>query len=424
VTSALVAASLLAACGGGSSADTDDQGTDVPHGTITHLTHVDPSTFDDFVAKFKEKYPEVEDVKIERLTDYATEAKTRMSTDDYGDVLGIPAGTNNDQLPDFFEPLGTREELSKTYRWLTKTYDGQVYGIADLGNAQGFLYNKKVWANAGITEFPTTPEEFLDDLQRIKDTQPDVIPFCTNYKDGWVIGAWEGYRGSVSHDPDYVNKLPEMDAPWSDGHDHEVMDGLLYDIVARGLIEPDPTTATYDETKIKIGAGEIATMGVGSWAVARAGKDIAKAGLDPDDLGYMPFPAQVDGTFYTVTGPDVTLAINKHSQNKVTARAWLDFLEEEGLSAAMGGLSPRLDGPVPEQLKDFADQVALFELAPAPVGKESLVNDISTASGIVLNDGKYRQQIIDDARSGARTKQQVFDDLNAAWAKGRAEVLG
>ena len=56
---------------------------------------------------------------------------------------------------------------------------------------------------------------------------------------------------------------------------------------------------------------------------------------------------------------------------------------------------------------------------PAPEGKESLFADIDTASGIVTTDPKFRQKIIDDARSGARTKQQIFDDLNAQWAEGR-----
>ncbi|WP_157988101.1 ABC transporter substrate-binding protein [Jiangella endophytica] len=419
---------LLAACGGGddsTSGAAGSAGPDEPSGSITHLTHVDPATFEPYVAAFKEKYPEVTDVKIERLTNYATEVKTRMSTDDYGDVLGIPASVTPDQLPDFFAPLGERDELTQTYQWLNKSYEGKVYGIPDLGNAQGFLYNKVVWEQAGITDYPTTPDEFLDDLQAIKDSQPDVVPFVTNYKDGWLMAQWENYRGIPSHDPDVVYDTANSDAPWSGGGDYEVIDGLLYDIVARELIEPDPTTATYDETKIKIGSGEIATMAVGSWAVHRAGRDIEKAGLNPDDIGYMPFPVQHDGTFYAVTGPDITLGINVHSENEVTARAWLDFLvDESGYSQDQGGLSPRIDGPVPDVLADFTSQVELFALNPLPPGEESLFSDISTASGIVTNDGKYRQQIVDDARSGNRDKQEIFDDLNAAWADGRAQAGG
>ena len=68
------------------------------------------------------------------------------------------------------------------------------------------------------------------------------------------------------------------------------------------------------------------------------------------------------------------------------------------------------------------DSVELITMNPAPEGKESLFADIDTASGIVTTDPKYRLQIIDDARSGDRTKEQIFDDLNSKWAEGRADA--
>ena len=40
----------------------------------------------------------------------------------------------------------------------------------------------------------------------------------------------------------------------------------------------------------------------------------------------------------------------------------------------------------------------------------------------MTTDPKFRQKTIDDARSGARTKEQIFDDLNAQWAEGRASA--
>jgi len=131
----------------------------------------------------------------------------------------------------------------------------------------------------------------------------------------------------------------------------------------------------------------------------------------------------VDGSFHSVAGGDYNLGINVSSKNKVTARAWIDwFNDESGYSESQAGLSPRIDGAVPEALASFVQQVELLTLDPAPEGEEALYGDIDTASGIVTTDPKFRQQIVDDARSGARTRQQVLDDLNAAWAQARAEV--
>jgi raffinose/stachyose/melibiose transport system substrate-binding protein len=419
---------LTAACssGGGSDDAASDDGS--PSGAISVLTWrtdlVEDGTFDTYVEEFKKKYPEVTDVKVEGVKDYEGTVKTRMNTKDYGDVLAIPGSVTPDQLGDFFEPLGDQAEMAKEYRWINdKSFDGKSYGIPVVGNVQGILYNKRVWADAGITEFPTTPQEFLDDLQAIKDKGVKVAPLYTNYKDSWALSQWDGWRGAVTANPDYVNEMTATDTPWTDESDSGVIDGTIYDAVADGLTEADPTTTDWEGSKRMIGVGEIATMVLGSWAIPQMAAAAEAAGADPADIAYMPTPVQVDGKFHTVAGGDYNLGINVNSKNKATARAWIDwFNHDSGYSEAQVGLSPLIDGTVPAALTSFMDQVELITMNPAPEGKESLFADIDTASGIVTTDPKYRLQIIDDARSGARTKEQIFDDLNAKWAEGRADA--
>lgn len=422
---------LAAACGSGSGDEptTPATGADAePAGEITVLTWrtdlVEDGTFDEYVTAFKEKYPEVTNVKVEGITDYEGEVKTRMNTDNYGDVLAIPGSVTPDQLGDFFEPLGEQDALGEEYRWINdKSFEGLSYGIPVVGNVQGIVYNKKVWDAAGVTAFPTTTQEFLADLQSIKDAGIEIAPLYTNYKDSWPLTQWDGARGAVTADPDYVNKMTQTDTPWTDESDSGVIDGLLYDVVAQGLTEADPTTTNWEQSKQLLGTGKIAAMVLGSWAIPQMAAAAEAAGASADDIAYMPFPAQVDGTFHAVAGGDYNLGINVHSSNKVTARAWIDwFNHDSGFSESQVGLSPLVDGPVPAALQGFVDEVELLTMNAAPAGKESLFADIDTASGIVTTDPKYRQKIVDDARSGSRTKEQVLTDLNAAWAKGRAEV--
>jgi len=418
---------LTAACSSGDGGgEANDDGT--PSGTLNVLTWrtdlVEDGTFDTYVEEFKKKYPEVTDVKVEGVKDYEGTVKTRMNTDDYGDVLAIPGSVTPDQFGDFFEPLGDLAEMSKEYNWLNdKSFEGKSYGIPVVGNVQGILYNKRVWEEAGITEFPTTPQEFLDDLKAIKDNGVAVAPLYTNYKDGWPLSQWDGWRGAVTADPDALNKMAQTDTPWTDDSDYGVIDGTIYDAVAQGLTEADPTTTDWEGSKRQIGVGDIATMVLGSWAIPQMATAAKDAGADPADIAYMPTPVQVDGKFHTVAGGDYNLGINVHSKNKATARAWIDwFNHDSGYSESQVGLSPLVDGPVPDALKGFMDSVELITMNPAPEGKESLFADIDTASGIVTTDPKYRSQIVDDARSGARTKEQIFDDLNAKWAEGRADA--
>ncbi len=108
-----------------------------------------------------------------------------------------------------------------------------------------------------------------------------------------------------------------------------------------GLIEKDPTTTNWEASKPRLAKGEIATMWLGSWAVIQMQAAAKQAGTDPADIGFMPFPAQKDGTFCAVTSPDYQQAVNIHSDHKEAARAWIDwFTDKSGYAAAKLALSP------------------------------------------------------------------------------------
>lgn len=421
---------LAAGCSSGDTTDSADTGSSVDptavSGDITVLTNrtdIVDTVFKDYAAEFNKTYPNVK-VTFEAVKDYEGEVVTRMSTKDYGDVLLIPNKVSQNELPSFFEPLGTVEDLSKTYRFIAseQAFEGQSYGIAITGNAQGFVYNKDVWEAAGITEPPKTPEEFLTALQAIKD-KTGAVPLYTNYKDGWPLTQWEGLRGTISADPEAANKLADTDTPWASDQEHYVIDSLIFDAVKAGLTEDDPTTTNWEQSKSDLASGKIATMALGSWAITQ----IQEKAADAATIGYMPFPTQVDGKFHSTASGDYKNAINVNSANKDAAKAWLYwFADKSGYATSQGGLSPRLDGAAPDTLKDFETMgVEYVELAPAAAGRESLVNDIDTESEIGLWSPNYRQRIVDAARGAtSETKEQIFDELNQKWAAARASVAG
>ncbi len=414
---------VLSGCSGGTPAGGDDEiaGTIT---VITQRTDIVDTVFQDYKAEFEEKYPDVT-VEFEAITDYEGEIPIRMNTDDYGDVLLIPNSVKPDQLGDFFEPLGSVEELSEKYRFMTEeAYDGQAYGIAITGNAQGLVYNKKVWEEAGVEDFPTTPEEFIEDLKAI-DENTDAIPYYTNYSDGWPLSQWDGNRGAMG-DPDYANEnVAYSDTPWAEDEWHGISDGLLFDIVAEGLSEPDPLTTNWEESKALLGTGQVATMLLGSWSITQMQQAAEEAGASADDIGYMPFPYQVDGQFYSQIGGDYKNAININSENKAAARAWIEwFAEESGYAFDEGGLSPLVDGPAPTTLSDFEEAgVQFVEMTPALEGKESYEADVVAASEIDIYGATYRQEMVDIARGAADgDKESFFADLNERWAAARAEL--
>ncbi|WP_433087071.1 ABC transporter substrate-binding protein [Dactylosporangium sp. CA-052675] len=411
----------LSACGSGGAGGSNDGKISGEITVLTNRTDLVDTVFKDYKQKFEAKYPGTS-VKFEAITDYEGEVRVRMNTKNYGDVLLIPNSVNADQLPAFFEPLGSVDELKDKYRFVRteQTYNGKVYGLAITGNAQGYVFNKKIWTQAGITEAPKTPDEFLAALKAIKD-KTGAIPLYTNYKDGWPLGQWEGARGGISGDPDAATKLAQDDAPWTAGKEHFVIDSLLYDAVKGGYTEPDPTTTNWEQSKGLLGTGKVATMMLGSWSIVQ----MQQAATSKDDIAYWPFPYQTGGRFHSVIGGDYKNAINVNSRNKATARAWIDwFTDESNYATDQGGVSALKTAPMPATLADLTKaQTDLIELNPAPKGEEGRADKIGNAAEIGLFDGKYRQEIVDAARGAKQeSKDQIFANLNKKWSDARTKL--
>jgi raffinose/stachyose/melibiose transport system substrate-binding protein len=386
---------------------------------LTNRTDLVDTALADYAKKFASANPG-KTVKFQAITDYDNEVKTRMNTKDYGDVLLIPSTVSPNQFSQFFTPLGSTDDLAKTYRFVSQgAAGGQVYGIPQTGNAGGYAINKKVWTAAGITTPPTSPEEFLEDLKKIKDTT-DATPLYTNYKDGWPLTQLEVVTGMVDG-AKASNALAEDKEPWAAGKEHYLADSILFKAVHDGLTESDPTTTNWETSKSLIGSGKVGTMVLGSWSVTQLREAAVKAGASASDIDYWPLPVQTDGKYRSVTSGDYRVAINKNSSCQQTSRKWLDyFLGDSGYATSQGGLSPRLDGPEPDTLATFKNLgVQYVELDPAPAGKEALLTDIQKASEITLTDPTYRQKLVDIARGAAPgTMDSYFAELNKRWAEG------
>lgn len=428
---ALVVAAGLTACSGsgGSGSGSGDGGLDGKvTGSIKVLTQrtdlVQDGTFKKYAAEFTKLYPGTK-VTFEGITNYEQDVTTRLSSGNVGDVLALPASVSPNQFSAFFEPLGKESELSKTYRFMSaKSYDGTAYGIPNFGNTVGFVYNKTVWKDAGLSSMPTTPDEFLADLKAIK-SKTSATPLYTNYKDQWPLTAWNS-DSSVQGNANASNAINTMKAPWSGTNSYlAIGNGLLFDAVHDGLTEKDPTTTAWESSKGLLATGKIGVMNLGSWAIQQMRDAATTAGKNPDEIGYMPFPYQADGKFVATIGPDYFAAINKKSNNKATAYAWIKwFTLKSGYSEKSGAINSAVGSPNPSTLSDFTKLgVQYLEQDPAPAGKENLQANLIKASQIDLNSGIYLQKLVDIARGAASgTKQSYFDQLNSEWAKAQQTV--
>ncbi len=393
---------------------------------IHHKTdREEDGTMADLISAFNEVYPNIT-VETEGVTDYAEDSLLRLSTGDWGDIMFIPAVDKAD-LSTYFYPIDTLSNLSEEINFADIwEYDGISYGIPYMANAQGVLYNKAVFEEAGITELPTTPTEFLEALQLIKDNT-DAIPLYTNYAAGWTMGAWDAYIGVVSDGDDtYLNqKLVHTANPFDDPGDDTGIYNLyriLYDAVANGLIEDDYTTTDWEGCKGMLNNGEIGTMVLGSWAYAQ----MVEAGDHGEDVGYMPFPMTVDGTQYALAGGDYSYAININSSddNKAAAMVFIKWMtEESGWCYFEGGYAVDKDGENPDMYAAF-DGATVLSDQPALDGEADYLNQMNSESELSFNAGGNSkvQAIVEAADTGSESLDDIMADWTAAWNAAQEEL--
>ena len=212
ILSAAVAGSLMTGCGGSDAGTQAAASNLTPYNELTvgtdhtdltatikvinHRTDlIQDGTFDGYVAEFQKLYPNIT-IEYEGITDYAGDMTTRLTSQEWGDVCMIPTTIPLTELGDYFYPMCDLTAIQEDYNFAAnRAYGGKVYGIPSTGNAQGVIYNKRVFEEAGVTSIPKTPTEFLDALQKIRDYDPSIDPLYTNYAAGWTMSAWDAYIG-------------------------------------------------------------------------------------------------------------------------------------------------------------------------------------------------------------------------------------
>ena len=390
-----------------------------------HRTDI-PEKLEGYVAEFRKIYPNVE-IEYELVTDYAENALMRVGNNDWT-IMGIP-NVDKDELSKYFVPLGSLETLSGLYNFMSAwSFDGVCYGVPSTANAQGVLYNKRIFAEAGVTELPKTPDEFIAALKAVKE-KTDAIPLYTNYAAGWTMGAWDAYIGVAATGRDtFMNQeLAHAKDPFADRGDGTgpyAVYKILYDAAAEGLIEEDYTTTDWEGCKPMLNNGQIATMVLGSWAFTQM-RD-AEGGEHPEDVGYMAFPISIDGKQYAPAGGDYNFAINVQAsyEEKLASMYYLKWLtHESGFTFSEGGVPIAKDGEYPDLYAAF-NGIDMLSDADALPGEETLLNEMNAESELNFNAGGNTkvQEIIEHGFNHDKAFDDIMADWNAAWSDAQAAL--
>jgi len=416
----LATMSVIVFAGCGKSASTTSK-KDVILTVLTNRTDIVGIDFKKFGDDYKAKTGVT--IKWEGITDYDGDVKVRLNSKNYGDVLLIPNGIANSDLPQFFEPLGKNTDSKlKDYNYTNdkaiKNSDGSftTYGLSYGMGADGVIYNKAAFKKAGITKFPTTLTGLYAAAAKLKAA--GVVPLATNFKDKWPLQEWDSMAVPISGDGSYYNTLYKETAPFSADKPNGKALSVLYKFVNSGWVEPDLTTTNWEQSKTDLATGKVGMMLLGTWSIPQ----IQLSATNKDDIGFAPVPVDDTGVLKSAVAPDYRMAVSKNSVNKKEAQDFLfAFINSD--YADKNGFLPMKKNVVSTNpvIKDFlASGVKLLYIAPGPVGNESDKKDkIANKAAIDFYGGLYIQNVAIAAKQGQAQFNKVLQDLNSKWATAK-----
>lgn len=379
---------------------------------LTTDTHLVDTKYQEYKTTFEETHEDVE-IRFEAIVNYDREVMKRLENGTAADVVLIPENLETSQLSQYFEPLGTVEELSDSYKeayLYGKAVDGVVYGLPRYMNVYGVAYNEIVMAKAGTTTLPTTPEEFLGMLRRVHNTQPGVIPYYTGYGNGEWLYLWQNnVWGAVAADADYRNNgiVTEAD-PFTETKPNYVVHELLYDVVSFELCEKFNDGKSKKQQFRLLNRGEIGCMMLSSEYLY----ELQNADVNPDDVSFMPFPYSVDGQQYATVEADYSYAINVNSANKELAKEWIAYLlKKSDFAKSEGAISIKKSDALPDVLKNF-EQVQFIVINAATEENAGKYDELNQLSGIYLDQDTEKERIIQSARGKT---EESFEDIMSDW---------
>jgi N,N'-diacetylchitobiose transport system substrate-binding protein len=321
-------------------------------------------------------------VKIEtqQWLDITTKVTTALATSTPPDVLDL----GNTQVSGFAATGGLldltpyKKSLQQGSTWLSgladpATIGGKLYAVPAFAGDRAVIYNKKMWAAAGITEAPKTYSELTADLDKIKaaHTAPNFSAF---YLPGqyWYAGLQFvlDAGGSIAK---------QSGGQWKGQFSSSADQQGLKDFKTFQNAYSSPATQNIDQDKPDqlqvFAAGDAATVLDTSGAIATILKD--NPSLTNADLGTFAFPGK-SGKLQPVMLGGSDWGIAAKSQNKDLALAWTKIAgspefqnkyvfgkdgwipnSTEGIAAAKAsGLSPQQTGYFDAAKNSFATPAA------------------------------------------------------------------
>ncbi|MDR0598954.1 MAG: extracellular solute-binding protein [Treponema sp.] len=276
------------------------------------------------VAEYKNVAPEVT-INYETVqADYPALLKGRLNSGSVPDIFTSTAGAEIDEYKEYSlnladQPLA-RAMIPAVADGFKSMSDGSgPYGFAIKGNFFGILYNKELFARAGIAEFPQTLDALEEACKKLAAL--GVKPFTSGFAEWWVYKHTSmNFFGAASSDPvALVKKFERGEAKFSD-YPRLYNDLFRYIDLVKQYGDDKPLETTLDREIAAFANGQAAmTNGQGAWIEA----DVLK--INPNlQIGFDGYPVSDNpAECKVVTGADQAMRVSNVSKHQ---KELLDFV--------------------------------------------------------------------------------------------------
>jgi N,N'-diacetylchitobiose transport system substrate-binding protein len=401
----------IAACGGDDGDSGDKAGADGFKGETLTVWAMDGSTppnwTKDLTAAFEKQTGATLKFETQQWNGIQQKITTALSEENPPDVIEVgntqtPAYAATGGLADLSDlksEIGT--DWTETIN-ASSVFDGKQYAAPWYVVNRVVVYNKKIWADAGITDTPKTRDEFFADLKAIDsktDAEPLYLPGQNWYFfDGLTIGQGADL---VKKDGDkYVSNLadPKVTA---------AMDIYKeYQSFSKAPKDKDEATPQQAEVFAKGDVGAFIGMGWEAGTAIAANKDIEK------DIGYFTIPGETAAKPEGVFLGGSNLAVAAGSKKQDLAKEFLKLAMSDKFEGALSkenGVTPNKESLLP----NLSANPAAVAGAPAAAGGGT--TPLIPEWAAVENDPnpiKAYMTAVLNGKTPAEAAKQVEDEIN------------
>lgn len=266
----------------------------------------------ELITAYKEVKPNVTINYETTQNDYPTLLKAKLNSGECPDIFASTSGKEIGVYLDYSQNLADQplaDAMSDAVKGVMMSGD-EVHGLSIKGNFFGVVYNKDIFEEVGITEFPQTLSELEAACKLISDA--GYTPFTTGFAEWWVFKhVFQPFLDAAQ--PDDVEGLVK---DFASGNTYmkdypEIYDGFFSFIdlaVKYGDAKPLETDLSGEQAAFASGKTAM-ICGQGAWVEA----DILK--INPDiNIGFDGYPVSEDASACKViAGSDQAIRIYKDS---------------------------------------------------------------------------------------------------------------